>query len=100
MRPSRSGPEFDVELDRCIDQLLVTGSWQPAVAPGRARTELDSLMRVASLVRSLSRYITRPSPRQKARVWASVSDRLNLWKFSLRRHCDRIELSRPIAGGT
>ncbi len=78
---------LDVELDRCIDQLLSTGGWEVAVPPGHEHEELESLMGVAALLRALTGYITRPRPSQKDRVWASVSNLLYAWSktFTSRR---------------
>jgi hypothetical protein len=68
-RPSR---EEEVELDRCIDQLLATGSWESRTPPGRARSELDSLMLVAEALRALNPQVTPSRPNLKDRLWASI----------------------------
>ncbi len=83
---------LEVELDRCIDQLLRTGGWE--VPPAEARAEIDSLMRVASLLRALILHIAHPRPNQKDRVWMSVSNSLRVWNAAVERHCGRLDRSR------
>jgi hypothetical protein len=85
--------EAVVELDRCIDQLLTTGAWEVRMAPGTGRPEVDGLMRVAALLRTLIGHIAHPRPSEKDRVWASVSDSLQLWSVVLARHCGRVDRS-------
>ncbi len=82
---------LEVELDRCIDQLLKTGVWEVRVPPGEAHAELDSLMGVAALLRALTGYITHPRPSQKDRVWASVSNLLHAWRGAFVRDYSRTD---------
>ena len=83
-------PGLDVELDRCVDQLLTTGGWEIRLRPGMERAELESLMRVAALLRALSQFIARPRPSQKDRIWMSVSNSFRRpWSAAVVRHRGR-----------
>jgi hypothetical protein len=89
-------PEVELELDRCIDQLLATGGWEVRMPSGIARGEVDRLMGVAALLRSLTRYTKtkRPRPNQKDRIWPSVSNSFHLWRARFSR--PRSRLDRPV----
>ena len=85
--------ETEVELDRCADQLLRTGGWEVRMAPGTGRPEVDGLMRVAALLRTLIGHIAHPRPSEKDRVWALVSDSLHLWSVVFARNGGRVDPS-------
>ena len=89
MRAERPSVTSEVELDQCLDQLLATGRWASGLPPGKRGSEIDSLMRVAALILSLTHFITRPRPRQKEFMWASVSHSLHGGTARFARHSKR-----------
>ena len=88
----------EAELDRCIDQLLATGTWEARFPRGKARDEVDGLMAVSALLRGLTRYIARPRPGQKDRLWGSLSTSVQRWGATAVRRAGRLEVARVRTG--
>lgn len=78
MKASVSVSALAIELDRCIDQLLINGTWEARVPPDAASGEFDSLMGVAVLLRALTRCVAPAQPGLKDRTWASISTAMGL----------------------